>query len=139
MVIGEARPACKNAHAKVTLYERGEELGGQLLIAGKPQRKRKLLWFRDYLVAQMKKLGVEVKLEVEVTSDLVGKVKPDAVVVATGAEPILLDIPIISKRALNAWDLLKGRSKPETERVAVVGGGIWLSEWPNTCSSQKIR
>jgi len=118
-----ARMASLRGH-QVILYEKGEQLGGQLLIAGKSQRKRKLLWFRDYLVAQMKKLGVDVKLGNEVTTDLVEKVKPDAVVVATGAEPILLDIPIIGKRALNAWDLLKGRFKPEKERVAVVGGGM---------------
>lgn len=119
-----ARVAAMRGH-KVTLYEKREMLGGQLLIAGKPQSKRRVLWLCDYLSTQMKKLGVEVELGVEVTPGVVEEAKPDALVVATGAEPALLDIPGVSgKGVVGAWDLLREKTKHEKERIAVVGGGL---------------
>jgi len=119
-----ARIAALRGH-KVTLYEKGETLGGQLLIAGKAESKKKVLWFRDYLTIQLGKLGVRVELGVEVTPEMVEREKPDAVVVATGAEPIIPAIPGIDhKKVINAWELLKGKVKLEKEKVAVVGGGL---------------
>ena len=119
-----ARVAALRGH-KVTLYEKGETLGGQLLLAGKPQSKRKVLWLRDYLSTQLQKLGVKVELGMEVTPSLVEEAKPDVVVVATGAEPIQLDIPGIDHRTgVNSWDLFQGKVNLEREKVAVVGGGM---------------
>lgn len=119
-----ARIAAIRGH-KVTLYDKGKELGGQLLIAGKPESKKKLMWFRDYLVTQLTKLGVEVKLGVEATPRLVQGAKPDAVVVATGAEPVLPNIPGIDRaNVVSGWDLLRGKKKPKNQKVAVVGGGM---------------
>lgn len=110
---------------KVTLYEKAGELGGQLSIAGNLPRKRKLLWFRDYLVTQLGKLGVRVELGIEVTATLVKRIKPDAVIVATGAEPFFPNLPgIQDTRVVGAWDLLKGKMKVEHSRVVVVGGGM---------------
>lgn len=119
-----ARVAAMRGH-KVTLYEKRGALGGQLLIAGKPQSRRKVLWLRDYLITQMKKLGVKVELGLEVTPRLVTEAKPDAVVVATGAEPILPHISGMSgRRVVSAWDLLEEKAKPEKKKVVVVGGGM---------------
>jgi 2,4-dienoyl-CoA reductase-like NADH-dependent reductase (Old Yellow Enzyme family)/thioredoxin reductase len=119
-----ARIAALRGH-KVTIYEKGEVLGGQLLMASKPQSKRRVLWLRDYLVTQLKKLNVEVVFGVEVTPRLVEEIKPNAVVVATGAEPVLPDIPGIRNRGVvSAWEILNDTVKLENEKVAVVGGGI---------------
>jgi NADPH-dependent 2,4-dienoyl-CoA reductase/sulfur reductase-like enzyme len=45
----DARIAAMRGH-KVILYDKGGTLGGQLLLAGKPQSKKKVLYFREYLV-----------------------------------------------------------------------------------------
>jgi 2,4-dienoyl-CoA reductase-like NADH-dependent reductase (Old Yellow Enzyme family)/thioredoxin reductase len=119
-----ARIAAARGH-KVTLYEKDESLGGQMLLAGRPQSRSKVLWLRDYLTTQLKKLGVKVELGVEVTPGLVEEVKPDTVVVATGAEPITPNIPGISyKTVMTAWDLMQKKVILEKEKVAVVGGGL---------------
>jgi len=119
-----ARIAAERGH-KVTLYEKEKALGGQLLIAGKPESKRPMLWLHDYLKTQLKELGVKVELGAEVTPTLVAEAKPDAVVVATGAKPVLPDIPGLNRKGVvNAWDLLREKAKPEKERVTVVGGGM---------------
>ncbi|MFC1991060.1 FAD-dependent oxidoreductase, partial [Chloroflexota bacterium] len=119
-----ARIAAMRGH-KVTIYEKGEALGGALLIASRPQSKRKILWLRDYLVAQLKRLGVDIEPGIEVTPRMVTEVKPDAVVVATGAEPIMPDIPGINqKHVVSALDIIQEKVKPEKERVVILGGGM---------------
>lgn len=119
-----ARIAALRGH-RVTLYEKAEVLGGQLIIAGKHPSKAKVLWLRDYLVTQLGKQNVKIELGVAVTPKIIHETRPDAVVVATGAEPILPDIPgIKGGNVVSAWDVLGGRAKIERKRVAVIGGGI---------------
>ncbi len=116
--------AAQRGHA-VTLYDKGKVLGGQLLVAAKPQSKRKILWLRDYFAIQLKKLGVRVEMGVEVTPGVVEKARPDAVIVATGAEPLMPDIPGINgKNVSSAQDVLLEKVNPAHEHIAVVGGGV---------------
>jgi 2,4-dienoyl-CoA reductase-like NADH-dependent reductase (Old Yellow Enzyme family)/thioredoxin reductase len=119
-----ARVASLRGHA-VTLHEKGQELGGQLLIASIPPGKQKVLWLRDYLVTQIKKQGVNLKLGSEVTPDTVNRVKPDVVILAIGAQPLVLDIPgIKGTRVVTAWDILRGKLKPKGQNIVILGGGI---------------
>jgi 2,4-dienoyl-CoA reductase-like NADH-dependent reductase (Old Yellow Enzyme family)/thioredoxin reductase len=119
-----ARIAAMRGH-KVTLYEKEKVLGGQMLLAGRPKSRSKVLWLRDYLTTQLRKLGVKVELGVEVTPRLVEELKPDAVVVAAGAEPFMPNIPGIRyKRVVSAWDLLQKKVTLEKKKTAVVGGGL---------------
>ncbi|MFH1169702.1 MAG: FAD-dependent oxidoreductase [Chloroflexota bacterium] len=116
--------AAQRGH-EVTLYEKASVLGGQLLVAAQPKGKRKILWLRDYLVTQLKKLGVKVELGADVTAKLVAEVKPDAVIVATGSEPVMPNITgIKGKNVASAQDILLDRVAPKQERIAIVGGGV---------------
>jgi 2,4-dienoyl-CoA reductase-like NADH-dependent reductase (Old Yellow Enzyme family)/thioredoxin reductase len=119
-----ARIASLRGH-DVTLYEKKPELGGQLLLAAIPPGKQKMLWLRDYLATQIKKQNVAVRLETEVTPELVKKSKADAVIVATGAEPFVPPIPgIKSERVVTAWDVLGGKVKVKSKNVVIIGGGM---------------
>jgi 2,4-dienoyl-CoA reductase-like NADH-dependent reductase (Old Yellow Enzyme family)/thioredoxin reductase len=119
-----ARIAAFRGH-DVTLYDREKEMGGQLLYAAKPTGKDKLLWVRDYEATQIKKLKVKVELGTEVTGELVSKKKPDAVIVATGAEPLIPDIKgIKGKNVVRALDVLSGKVKIKNKKVVVAGGGM---------------
>lgn len=123
-----ARVAAERGH-RVTLYEKESFLGGQLIPASRPKSKRRILWLRDYLVNQIKKLGVTIIEETEVTPEMVKAQMPDALVISTGAEPIRMDIPgIDAKSVVDCWDLLQGKIELKTETVAVIGGGMIGSE-----------
>jgi 2,4-dienoyl-CoA reductase-like NADH-dependent reductase (Old Yellow Enzyme family)/thioredoxin reductase len=85
-----ARVAALRGH-KVTLYEKGSRLGGALVFASMACESNED--FLRYLISQIKKLGVEIKLGAEVTTQLIDEVKPDAVIVANGGILTSPDIP----------------------------------------------
>jgi 2,4-dienoyl-CoA reductase-like NADH-dependent reductase (Old Yellow Enzyme family)/thioredoxin reductase len=98
-----ARRAALRGH-HVTLYESENALGGSLLIASivRPEKQDLI----DYLTDQLKKLDVTVKLGERVTPDLVKKIKPDVLVLASGARRNNPLIPgIDGKNVFNGDDL----------------------------------
>ena len=114
--------AAQRGH-EVTLFEQADELGGQLILAAKPPFKDTIEDYRQYLITQVNKLGVEVKLKQEFTPELVAALKPDVVVLATGVRPLIPDIPgIEGKNALLASQVLGGADTGE--RVAIIGGEL---------------
>jgi pyruvate/2-oxoglutarate dehydrogenase complex dihydrolipoamide dehydrogenase (E3) component len=79
-----------------------------------------------YLSRQVEKVGVKMELGKEVTHELVGEMKPDVVIVATGACPLIPDdIPGIDKdRVVTAWDVLAGKAATAARNVVILGGGL---------------
>jgi pyruvate/2-oxoglutarate dehydrogenase complex dihydrolipoamide dehydrogenase (E3) component len=123
-----ARIASLRGHS-VTLYEKGDELGGQLLLAAAPPGKKRILWIRDYLADQLEKQGVTIKFGVEVTPALIADEKPDEVIMATGAIPKQVEIDgIDTNRAVLAWDVLRGDVVLQNQKVAVIGGSMMACE-----------
>ena len=91
-----ARALALRGH-KVTLYEKEKGLGRKIYIQSLAPFRTDVDLLREYLSTQVKKLGVDIRCNQEVTADLVLKEKPDAVVVATGCRPRLPDIAGIEK------------------------------------------
>lgn len=77
-----ARVAALRGH-RVTLVERSDRLGGTLFFAALAYPENGKLM--DYLVEQMKQMPIDVKLSTEADAALVALLKPDTIVVATGA------------------------------------------------------
>lgn len=77
-----ARVAALRGH-RVTLAERSDRLGGTLFFAGLAYSPNGRLL--DYLVRQVKALPIELRLSTPASPALVAELKPDAIVVATGA------------------------------------------------------
>lgn len=109
---------------KVTLYERGSELGGRLLIASIPPYKDEIKALMKSLIARMQKAGVEIKLNTEVGIKMVEEERPDVVILAIGATPIIPDIPgIHGANVATAEEVLTGRKEAGKE-VIIIGGGM---------------
>ena len=118
-----ARTAALRGH-KVTLWEKSSALGGNLIPASIPNFKQDYKSLINFLTTQINKLGVAIELGKEATPELVQKVNPDVVFVATGSMPIIPDIPGIEKKmVVTAIDLLSGK-RDAGELVVVVGGGL---------------
>jgi 2,4-dienoyl-CoA reductase (NADPH2) len=82
-----ARVAALRGH-DVTLYDKMGKLGGSMLVAAmvKGLEKEDLLALIRYFEIQLGKLGVKVELGCEVSPAMVAQIKPDVLVVATGAQ-----------------------------------------------------
>ncbi len=115
--------AARRGH-KVTLFEKDEKLGGQLNIAALPPFKGDIFPWINYLVNQVDKAGVAVKLNTDATAEIVIKGNPDAVVIATGGIPAMPEISGIDKsNVVTAQDVLSGKAKAR-QNVVIIGGGM---------------
>jgi len=127
--------AARRGH-EVTLYERQGELGGQLISAAVPPHKEELASLNRYLSCQLEKSTVRVKLNAEVTPELVAGERPDAVILATGSLPLVPEIPGMSRsKAVTAVDVLLGRASVGG-RVVVIGGELVGCETADFLSQQ---
>lgn len=72
---------------RVTLLEQADRLGGQINLAARLPERESLTWVVRDLAAQMERTGVDVRLGVQATPDLVRGMAPDGVLIATGARP----------------------------------------------------
>lgn len=117
-----ARVAALRGH-RVTLYEKGDRLGGQLTLACVPPHTEEIKNLIQWLANQVRKAGVRVELGKEATEEILREERPEVVILATGAMPLIPDISGVDKKIVStAWDVLAG--KVETgDKVIVVGGG----------------
>ncbi len=114
-----ARIAAKRGHT-VDLYEKENEIGGQMNVACVPPFKQHLGLLKPWLERQLELTGVRVHLGKALTRGDVLALQPDAVVCATGVKPAALPIPG-AERALHAKRVLEGAETGK--RVVIVGGG----------------
>jgi 2,4-dienoyl-CoA reductase (NADPH2) len=100
-----ARVATLRGH-RVTLCEKKPRLGGAMLLSSitNPRIGPVL----KYMTREVKKLSIDVRLNTEVTPELVREVNPDVLVVAQGGRAAPLDVPGIEK------DIVLGRSDAES-------------------------
>jgi len=114
----------------VSLFEKSNQLGGQALLAGLPPHKEEIHTFPEFLIRQVKKLGVEIHLNHTVTPEFVLQQKPDVVIIASGGRQIQpSSIPIDPEiTSLPAWEILSGGVEKLDQPVVVLGGGFVAAE-----------
>ena len=124
--------AAQRGH-KVTLFEKSDYLGGQLRHADYYAFKWPLRRYRLWLIAQMEKAGVQLRLNTEATKESIRAEGFDAVIVAIGAQPQLPPVKG-AEHAITHFDVW-GSEETLGQRIVVVGGsesgcetGIYLAE-----------
>jgi len=107
----------------VTLYEKGDSLGGQLHLAGSPPGREEFRELAGDLAGQVAVAGIPVKYHQHVDEALIKAEAPDAVILTTGATPLSPSIPGADlPHVVQAWDVLSGKVHTG-KRVVIIGGG----------------
>ena len=117
-----ARTAAYRGH-HVILYERDGYLGGQTRLVAIPPRKEIYQEVAQSRIAAIKQLAVDIHLGQDLTVDKIKEIKPDVLIIATGSEPAIPNIPGIgSKKVISARKALI--SGEVGDNVLVIGGGL---------------
>lgn len=115
-----AATAAERGHA-VTLLERDTVTGGQIRTAARAPHRRELLGAVTSLDAHCRRLGVDVRVGAAADVDAVRSLRPDTVIVATGARPRRPDWAGRSDHVVDVRDVLD-------ERVGVHGRVLVVDE-----------
>ncbi len=116
---------CAERGMDVTLFEKSERIGGLVNYAAAAPGKERMNWLMDYYRVMLPKNNVKLKLNTAATVDVLREFAPDAIIVATGAQPVNPNIPgKDSKNVFGIFDVLDGKTGLEGKNVVVAGAGI---------------
>ena len=116
-----AATAAARGH-KVILADKSDSLGGLLKFTDYDSLKADLKRLKDHLIYRVEHSDVEIRLNTEVTPELVQEIQPDALFLALGSTPVVFPLPGIetAQHATTAYTNLEALGKT----VAVMGGGL---------------
>jgi mycofactocin system FadH/OYE family oxidoreductase 2 len=115
-----ARVARERGH-EVTVYEKDDEVGGQIRLAKLGAGRQTLEEIIRYQIHMLEKLKVPVHTGVRVGAEMVLKETSDTVIVTTGATPKERPVPgeYGPPGVLNVWDVL-GEKHPVGEKILFI-------------------
>jgi 2,4-dienoyl-CoA reductase-like NADH-dependent reductase (Old Yellow Enzyme family)/thioredoxin reductase len=144
-VIGGGPAGCETARVArlrghdVLLIEKEGRLGGQFNLAARPPEKGDFVKLVDFYAQELARLGVEVRLNTEATTDMIQALAVDVTVVATGSTPVVPNMPGVDlPHVTTTHDVLSGRAASLKNPVVVIGGGATGLETADFLSGQGL-
>ena len=110
---------------EVTVWEREQEVGGQLRLGALPPGKGELAGFINWQKAEMERVGAELVLGREATAEAVLDFDPEVVIVATGSQALGPEsLPFgAGGRFVRAEEVLRGAVESEDPVFVISGDG----------------
>ncbi len=118
----ETARICAIRGHKVTLMEKSNQLGGNIIPGSVPDFKQDDRALLKWYIFQLKKLPVEIRLNCSATKEMIEKSDADVVVLGLGSTPEKLDFGG-KNRVFTAVDILNDVEKAG-DNIVVVGGGL---------------
>ena len=118
-----ARTAAMRGH-KVSLYEKNESLGGNLIPGGSHSFKKEVRELNAWYQNELKVLPVEIHTGEAVTADQLRNMDADVIIVAAGSAPVMPKVPgIDDKKVIGCMEAFAHPEKVG-QKVMVIGGGL---------------
>lgn len=118
--LAAAADAAQASH-EVIVFERAQHIGGQVrLAAGTPGHREQAAALCANYQALLDRDNVELRLGVTADAETITALRPDLVVVATGARPAPPRHTLADVQVLQVWDVLAG-ARPE--------GRVLIADW----------
>ena len=108
---------------QVILCEKNDVLGGLINFTDHTDHKIDIRNFKNLLIREVEKRPVEVRLNCEVTPEMIGEIAPEAVILAVGSDDLILPIEGI-ENAVTAMAVYNSDFKNLGKKVIVLGGGL---------------
>ena len=120
----QAALTCAKQGHEVVLCEKTDRLGGILRCEKAVPFKARLGEYLDRQALRISRAPITLRLNTEVTPELVGTLSPDVLIAALGARPIIPQIPGINgSHVIGAEDLYNDPEKAGGKLV-IIGGGL---------------
>lgn len=107
----------------VIVLEKADKVGGNLVTAAAMHLKEDMPVYRDWLIREFLNCGADVRTSTEATAELVREIAPDAMVIAVGAEPVMLKVPGAELEHVHWCGHADLGLCGVGEHVAMIGGG----------------
>lgn len=134
-----ALTSAERGHETV-IFEKKSHLGGMWHHASYPDGREELFRFLEWLVHSVKRAGVKIRLGEEATDESLREERPDVIVVSTGSEPIMPDIPGSDRpNVIPAIRALEGGVEIGKRVVIIGGGGIGAEIAPYLAKRWTLR
>ncbi len=109
---------------EVILVEANHQLGGQLKVASKAPHREEIETHLQYLLREVERLPVRILTGTEGNGGLVQDLKPDIVILATGARPWIPEWVEYPGGAFVTAEEVLSQSREVGRSVIVAGGGL---------------
>ena len=118
-----ALEAAQRGH-EVVLFEKEAKLGGQLFYADHVWFKKEMKAYRQWLIRQIEKERIDVRLNTTATPQIIAQEAADTVIIAIGAEPLIPPVSgVNADHVITAVDLY-GHEDKVGKKVVIIGGGM---------------
>lgn len=120
--LAAATVAAKRGH-KVTIFEGRDTIGGQFLFASKIPGKEEFVETIRYFTKMIEVHNIDLKLNTWVSADDLKDAGFDEIIVSTGVEPRIPNMPGIDHEKVVTYQDLLGKGLELGPKVAVMGAG----------------
>lgn len=110
----------------VTLYEKKEQVGGQINLAAAPPEKAKTDWFTQDIAETCFNKGVKIITGKEITPAELKDIAPEFIIIATGSTPVKPRFGgnYNADDIYTFEDILSGRVNLENKNISLIGSGM---------------